>query len=138
MKLKIISDGTNVGTKLVDEDTGQAIGLIQKLTWEGDAKDVLTKITVEFVNIPVEITTKAEVELLDYDKDFNLKLAKTFEKEVKITSTNQANNTFAQLVKISDTATNEQIGAIQNIKWEATPQSCSAKISKIKFDKKDW
>ena len=57
MKLKIISDGTNTGTKLIDEDTGETISGISSLTWEASANEALTKITVELFNIPVEIVS---------------------------------------------------------------------------------
>ena len=138
--MKIISDGTKIGTRLVD-DTGNPIGLIQKLTWECNAADVLTKITLELVNIPVEITTKADINLIEYldqGAGYEPVHTKTFEKEIKITSENQSNNTFAQLVKIVDAATNEQVGAIQEVKWEATPEGSKATVKRVKFDNKDW
>lgn len=138
MRLKIISDGTNAGTKLIDEDSGEMIHLIQKLTWEADAKEMMTKITVEFINIPVEIVSKAEVELLDYDEEnWELKTSKTFEKEIKIVSERKG-QAFTPHVKIFDAQTNQQVSAIQEVKWEANTQEVKAKVKRIKFDKKDW
>lgn len=134
MKLKIISDGTNAGTKLIDEDTGKMIHLIQKLSWEADAKEWATKVTVEFINIPVEIISKAEVELLDYNKEtWELEPSKTFEKNVKIESEGQTNKTY---IKNADTG--EVVGAVQKIAWEATPEEIKTKVTRIKFDNKDW
>jgi hypothetical protein len=139
MKLKIISDGTNAGTKLIDEDTGKMVHLIQKLSWEANAKEPFAKVTVELINIPVEITSKAEVELLDYNKDnWELEVSKTFEKEIKIISKAAKVNQFNLHTTVHDVQTNEQVGAIQEIKWEATPSEVKAKVKRIKFDKKDW
>lgn len=141
MKLKIISDGTNTGTKLIDEDTGQVVSLIQKLTWECDATDVVTKVSIDLLNIPVEIVAKADVDLLElkpdnqYTKPF---LTKTFEKEIKIVSEDKGSNSFVPFVKIYDNVTGDPVGAIQEVKWEATPRGSRAQVRKIKFDNKDW
>lgn len=136
MKLKIISDGTNAGTRLIDEDTGEAIPLIQKLTWEADAKDLCTKVTVELLNIPVEIVSKSEVELLDFDAN-ELKLIKTFEKDIKIVSERKG-KTSVPHTSILDIQTNKKVEAIQEIKWEANISETKAKLSKFKVGKKDW
>jgi hypothetical protein len=138
MKLKIISDGTNGGTKLIDEDTGEMIHLIQKLTWEADAKDPTTKVTIELLNVPVEIVSKAEVELLEFEaNNWELKPVKTFEKEIKIVS-QQKGKAFSPHTAIFDAETNDQVGAIQEVKWEANIAEVKAKVKRIKFDKKDW
>ncbi len=136
MKLKIISDGTNEGTKLVDEDSGELVPLVQKLTWEAKADGFhLTKVTIELLNVPVEIVAKADVDLFEvWPKQ---ELVKSFEKEIKIVS--EPKTLGSSDVKIFDNQTQETVGAIQEIKWEA---NClghqKAKIKKIKFDKKDW
>ena len=81
MKLKIISDGTNTGTKLIDEDTGEMIHGISKLTWEVNVENFTTKVGVEFFNIPVEFVSKADVELHEWDsKTGEFPHTKTFEK----------------------------------------------------------
>lgn len=140
MKLKIISDGTNVGTKLIDEETGQMVHGISKLTWEADANEILTKVSVEFFNIPVEIVSKADVELYELlPPDWTQLHTKSFEKTIKITSKDQNKKAVAsQHVNVYDSETEQAVGAIQNIKWEATPEGCKAKVKKFKFDKKDW
>lgn len=136
MKLKIISD--NIGARLIDEDTGEEVPLINKLTWEADAKEYTTKVTVELLNVPVEIVSKAEVELLDYDKStWELKPSKTFEKDIKIISSKKGVG-FSPHTTIHDAQTNEQIGAIQEVKWEASDSETKAKVKRIKFDNKDW
>lgn len=135
MKLKIISDGTKTGTKLIDEDTNETLGLVQKLTWEAKSDGFpLTKVNIELLNVPVEIVTKAEVDLIELWPQ--KKTVKSFEKEVKIVSEPKTLTTSE--VKITDNQTQEQVGSIQKIKWTATPKGSKAKIKKIKFDKKDW
>lgn len=66
MKLKLVSDGTKTGTKLIDEDTGEMVHGVSRVSWEADAKEHITKTTVEFFNIPVEIVAKAMVHLQEY------------------------------------------------------------------------
>jgi hypothetical protein len=139
MKLKIISDGTNAGTKLIDEDTGEMVHLIQKLSWQADAAGHSTKVVIELLNVLVEITTKAEVELSEIAApSWEAKFSKSFEKEIKIKSEPVKENSFTPFTVIRDAQTDEVIGAIQKIKWKATPKGIKAKIKKIKFDKKDW
>ena len=141
MKLKIISDGTNGGTKLIDEDTGEMIHGISKLTWESYADTLLTKVTVEFFNIPVEITTKADVELFEHTESNNWKPihTKSFEKEIKVISSDENGKSIPVYnTKIYDTQTNKSVAAVQNIKWQATPDGSKAKVKKIKFDNSDW
>lgn len=82
MKLKLISDGTNTGTKLIDEDTGEMVHGISKLTWEANSNDMITKTTVEFFNIPVELDVKADVELLELQApDYIATHTKSFSKK---------------------------------------------------------
>lgn len=134
MKLKVISDGTNAGTRLINEDTGEYIGLIQKIVWEAGAEFPITKTTIELLNVPVEIVTKANIDLVE--PRFN-KLDKSFEKEVRVISeptTLSTSKTF-----IIDNQTQEQIQAVQEIKWEADSSGNQiAKIRKIKFNEKEW
>lgn len=141
MKLKIISDGTKTGTKLIDEDTGEMIHGISKLTWEASVEDwAITKTTIEFFNIPVEIVSSVKVDLLEYNSNYTeLLVSKSFDKNVKITSEDRNGMTIpATRVKIHDADTNEPVGAVQKIKWEATPEGSSAEAVRIRFDNKDW
>lgn len=134
MKLKLISDGTNTGTKLINEETGETVQRISKLSFEANAKDQLTKVTVELFDVPVEIVSKAKVDLYEFIPPFNdEEHTKTFFKNIKIASEGRSCQTI-----ISDAESGEAVGAIQKIVWEATPQKRSAKIDKIKFDKTDW
>jgi|SRR6185436_16568660 len=139
MKLKIISDGTNEGTKLIDEDTGEMFHGISKLNWQANTDDTLTKVNVEFFNVPVEIVTQAKIELMDYTEDYtDLQLSKNFDKNIKITSKSHDGKAIPTTsVKVYDMDTNEIIGAVQSIKWEATPKKCEAEIVKIKIDNRN-
>jgi hypothetical protein len=140
MKLKLISDGTNAGTKLIDEDTGQMIHGIAKLTWEADCKDLsVTKTTVEFFNVPVEIISPVKVDLLEYNSDYTeLCVSKSFDKNIKVTSESRGAIVPTSSVKIQDTDTNDAVGAVQSVKWEATPTERKAEAIRIRFDNKDW
>jgi len=138
MKLKIISDGTNAGTKLINEDTGESVEFVQKISWEVSAKDFTCKAIVDFINIPVEITSKTEVQLHSWDpKTRVISHSKTFEKEIKILGERKG-KAFSPFVTIRDVETNELVGAIQELKWEATPDGTKAIIKKLKFGKSDW
>jgi len=56
MRLKIVSDGTPVGTKIVDAETGKPIdNTVTKVTWVMDAGKTGTVITIETPDIPVEL-----------------------------------------------------------------------------------
>lgn len=137
MKLKIISDGTSAGTKLIDEDTGEMIHLIQNLTWQQSGEDYASKVTIELINIPVEIVAKAEVELLEYDSAWELKPTKTFEKEIKISS-KITENVFTPDTRVYDNENNTLVGAVQEVKWQADTTETKAQVKRIKFDNKDW
>jgi hypothetical protein len=142
MKLKLYSDGTNNGTRVIDEDTGEMVHGILKLNWEANAEELITKVGVEFFSIPVEITTKADVDLYEWDKTTgDITHTKSFEKTVRIVSEKLQENLLAVPTIntfVYDVETNEKVGAIQKITWEATPSGSKAKIKKIKFDNKDW
>lgn len=53
-KIKIISDGTVIGTRVVDENN-TPLDNINRLTWTVSAEDTLATALIEFINIPVEI-----------------------------------------------------------------------------------
>lgn len=142
MKLKLISDETNAGTKLIDEDTGETVSGIQKISFEvGVNGKEISKVCIELSNIPVEITSKAEVDLYELSEDIgNLVKTKTFEKDIKIKTRALPGKptVIASNVLISDAETDKPVGAIQNVKWEATPYEQKAKVDRIRFDNTDW
>lgn len=54
MKLKIISDGTPKGTHVIDEDTQEELGLIQKISWTVGV-GIPSQLTLTILNTPLEI-----------------------------------------------------------------------------------
>ena len=52
--IKIISDGTVTGTKVIDMN-GIPLDNISKITWTASVTGVLANATIEFSNIPVEL-----------------------------------------------------------------------------------
>lgn len=55
MKIKIISDGTNSGTKIINKETGEMIGMVQNVTWSISSKDIYAKATIEILNPEIEL-----------------------------------------------------------------------------------
>lgn len=53
MKVKIISDGTPAGTRLINMETGEPIMGITKIVFSVD-KDNMAKVSVDFTGIPIE------------------------------------------------------------------------------------
>lgn len=68
MKLKIISDGTSFGTKLLNEDTGEPIGFVESIEWKINVGDTFATAVVKFVQVPVEIIA-FDVDLSDEDDE---------------------------------------------------------------------
>lgn len=65
MRVKIVSDGTPTGTRLVDAETGKTIRGVRKITWgSGYPGDVPTA-TVEFISVPIEVTAELDGELIE-------------------------------------------------------------------------
>lgn len=57
MKLQIKSDGTTVGTRVTDIDTGEPLGYIQKITWQVSVEDPVATCTVVIAKMPIELVT---------------------------------------------------------------------------------
>jgi len=139
MKLKLISDGTCIGTKLIDEDTGEMVHGISKINCKMDAKDTLSTVTVEFFNIPVEIQALADVNITKYDNakgDFTF--SKTIKKLAKIVSELKGAIVSTHSAKVFDVDSGKTVGAVQNVSFEATTEKVEMIMEKLHFDKKDW
>ncbi len=61
IKLKIVSDGTPHGTKIVDQESGKELNNVKSIFWCISADGTYTNAAVEFTNIPVEIAGEFEV-----------------------------------------------------------------------------
>lgn len=81
--IKIISDGTPNGTKVIDLETGKIIHWVQEVTWRIDT-DNLAQVTIKVLNVPVELTSNKVITLLEsYNKGSitNSKIAGLIENE---------------------------------------------------------
>ena len=70
-KFKIVSDGTTTGTKLIDPDTGQTVGLVQSIEWKVDVDNFYADAVIKILAVPVELEVKnvvIEEVKLDIDK----------------------------------------------------------------------
>ena len=65
MRLKLISDGTPVGTSVVDADTGERVDLIQKVNYEIGVGDIYGRLTMEVMTEDVEIVCDVDDEFGD-------------------------------------------------------------------------
>ena len=55
MKLKLVSDGIAMRTKVINAETGDRLEGIESISWEINAMDRTSRMTLTFVNIPVEV-----------------------------------------------------------------------------------
>lgn len=56
MRLKIVSDGTNTGTKVIDADTGKELTNVTSVKWCMHADDILSVAVIYLFNVEVEIS----------------------------------------------------------------------------------
>ncbi len=61
MKLKIISDGTNLGTKVIDVESGETLGLVQKIDWQIGVGEAFATATVVLSKLPIEVEVDANL-----------------------------------------------------------------------------
>jgi len=65
---KIVSDGTNVGTKLLYGD--EIVSFVQKIEWEVDTLSNFAKAKIHMINVPVELKAEEDnVDLTDEEKE---------------------------------------------------------------------
>jgi hypothetical protein len=55
VKLKIISDGTAHGTRIVNADTGEEVEGVVSVFWEVSTDDELAYAELKFLALPVEV-----------------------------------------------------------------------------------
>jgi hypothetical protein len=56
--LRIVSDGTPMGTRIVEEDSGLALGAVQSITWHLDVSTMLATCDVQLLKVPVDLRGK--------------------------------------------------------------------------------
>lgn len=54
MRVKIISDGTAYGTRIVNMETGELVEGVVSVRWQMDAKDNTASVDISFVKVPIE------------------------------------------------------------------------------------
>lgn len=59
IKLKIVSDGTTEGTRVVDQATGEAVGGVLMLNWAATSDENLSEAMMVLQGVPCEIITSA-------------------------------------------------------------------------------
>ena len=67
MTIKIVSDGTPSGTKILDTETGKELSYVTKVSWKVDLKSPFATATLEIIKVPVEVVGNAQVELKPLD-----------------------------------------------------------------------
>lgn len=132
MKLKIISDGTKLGTKLVNEETGEPVQLVQSIEWETNFSDTIPIATIKIAMPKVDLTSMAKVSSFAYSQSSdNFEFSNDEAKKVKVVS-------YDEIYKIKITDENEQaLAGVQQIKWKVDVKSNDTEmtIQKIKIGK---
>lgn len=85
MKLKLISDGTLDGTKIVNAETNEIVSNVVNATWEIN-ESFLAKLTITIVNPEIEIQSNFNFKTKEYNKDTGAFEEKSEELYCKITS----------------------------------------------------
>lgn len=55
MRIKIVSDGTGIGTKVINADTGERLRWIKRISWSISGPDELATATVHFTKVEIEV-----------------------------------------------------------------------------------
>jgi hypothetical protein len=65
MKLKVVSDGTRAGTKVVDEDGREVEGVVHvEWSWGHDEYGGLPRATIKLEGVPLETPDEADKHVL--------------------------------------------------------------------------
>jgi hypothetical protein len=59
MRIKIVSDGTSAGTKVVDEKTGETVEGVLMISWSVSTEDTGARVLMELLGVPCDIVTEA-------------------------------------------------------------------------------
>lgn len=134
MKLKIISDGTFKGTKLINAITGEIVNQVIEITYEADVKCFPECVaTIKLANIEVDITSSSYVELYRVNNGPNYE----FVFDSNMTKDTSIIGDYGSDIKIIDTATGKQLGCVQKYTWnvDAITYKCSSMIKQFLLDK---
>ena len=114
MKLKIISDGTIDGTKVIDKETNSSLERISEIIWEVDASTYITKATITVINPDVDISSLFSL----ITKEFNSE-SQLFEETIS-DGYCQINSEGTPANVISKDINNKTIVGICGITWRAS------------------
>ena len=64
MKLKIISDGSTAGTKIIDVESGEALGYVQMIQISAMVGEPTVEAIVYMAGIPLEMVVDAKMDVL--------------------------------------------------------------------------
>lgn len=59
-RVKIVSNGTVHGTKVIDEKTAELIRGVQSVTWSVDIEENVAEATIELAGLPVELSAEVK------------------------------------------------------------------------------
>ena len=86
MKLKIISDGTAWGTRVVNAETGEQIEYVSTINWFWEPKDWGARATIEVVNVEVDLEVDGRL-LNDVDATLHMKAYQLQEENKRLRAT---------------------------------------------------
>ena len=137
VNLKIISDGTTTGTKLIDENSGEMVHLVQRISWKATSDAFLTKTFIEVLNVPVEIVAKATVFLKKFNESGDLEDAGQVEKLIKIVSSSESSyGARMQKVLIYDAETSAVFAGVSEATVEIDTDGIQVRLTQVMmFDK---
>jgi hypothetical protein len=72
MQIKIISDGTPRGTKVVNSETGESINFVTRIRFELNCNERVARVELELVNVPVELSGTVDLtreQIVQLEKD---------------------------------------------------------------------
>jgi hypothetical protein len=69
MKVKLISDGTFIGTKVVDAETGELVEGVAGIEWCLTNYAEPAVLTLHFIDMPVELSGEAQLAVIHLKPD---------------------------------------------------------------------
>jgi hypothetical protein len=66
MEVKIVSDGTVIGTKIFDATTGAELKNVTSITWDLNVDKWEATVDMTLINVPVELRGKADVTIEEW------------------------------------------------------------------------
>lgn len=61
LKLKIVSDGTSFGTRVVNAETGEELQYVKSIRWEVCSQSQRASAVVELANVELDVASHAQI-----------------------------------------------------------------------------